>query len=763
MSTTIDIQALEQAAGLKVTPEPSLSHEALRKQQLLWSVQRLSQMQGGPLDPLRLKSSLEQLPEGMAPEPQLAALCRVLEKPAPKLLKKPDRVYAPMLACHPEAGWGVLIDRAPDGRWVMHTAQGPMPVSGDDLHRACMVVHLGPKVNLGFGLFIKPDESLTFFSHVRQTLMLYRRELVESCIASAFIGFLALATSMFSMQVYDRVIPTRSEYTLVILSVGVMLSILIELAMKFARSHVMDYVVVGLDNRLSREIFDRLLQLRVDQVPNSVGSLAAQMRGYEQVRGFYTATTLFTIIDLPLAVIFTLVIAVVASPWVALVPLVFGVVALFIGLSIRKKIMSLAKESATLSNLKTGLLVEAVEGIETIKAGSGGWKFLSRWVNVNAQTIQSDLKTRGATESVGYLSASVQQISYAGLVVVGSLVVMQGHMTMGALIASSILSGRILAPIMAIPGLLVQYSHAQAALEGLERLYTLKTDHHDVDAPLTPDVIQGHYVLSDIRFAYGDNPPALVMPRLEIRAGERIAVLGPIGAGKSSLLRLLSGLYLPQDGKVLLDGLELAHISRQVVNQKVGYLQQDHRLFHGSLRDNLLIGLPDPGDEALLQAMRRTGMDAFVASHPKGLARVITEGGKGLSGGQKQLVAFTRLVLCQPNVYLLDEPTATMDDEQERRCLQVLAQEAQTGKTMVIVTHKPTVLPLVTRIMVVVGNKVVIDGPRDTVLQQLQQGQAAASSAATSAASSAATAASSAPNAAPQGSAQPAEPTTAPV
>lgn len=702
-------------------PEPQNPSAA----QLHWAFQRLCQMQGGQLDPMRLKSALDPVAKGTADIAQLHVVCRAIDKGRPKVLKRPDRAHTPMIACHAQEGWGVLIDRAPDGRWVLQTPQGPKPVAEASLENACAVVQLGPKVNLGFGLFIRPDEDLTFFSHVRDTLLTYRRELIETCIASAFIGVLALATSLFSMQVYDRVIPTRSEYTLVILTVGVLLSILIELAMKFARSHVMDYVVVGLDNRLSREIFDRLLQLRVDQVPNSVGSLASQMRGYEQVRGFYTASTLFTLIDMPLALLFTAVIALVASPWVSAVPIVFAIIAIVIGQSIRKKIMAQAKESAALSNLKTGLLVEAVEGIETIKAGSGGWKFLSRWIGVNAQTIASDLKMRGATESVGYLSASVQQISYALLIVVGSIVVMQGHMTMGALIASSILSGRILAPIMAVPGLLVQYSHAQAALEGLERLYHLKTDHHGVEVPLTPAVLMGHYQLADIKFGYGDNPPALLVPQLEIRPGERIAVLGPIGAGKSSLLRLLSGLYHPTEGRVLIDGLDLGHISRQVINQRVGYLQQDHRLFHGTLRDNLLIGLPDPGDEVLLQAMRRTGMDRFVASHPKGLARVITEGGKGLSGGQKQLVAFTRLVLCEPNVYLLDEPTATMDDEQERRCLQVLAQEANAGKTMVIVTHKPAVLPLVTRIMVVVGNRIVIDGPRDTVLQQLQQNAAA--------------------------------------
>lgn len=691
----------------------------------VWAMQRLAQMQGGTLDALELHASLDALKNKASPFHALRAVCKQMGIKAPKLQKKLDRAHLPLLCHTSELGWCVIADQNAQGQWVALSTQGPKLVVEAALWHQAFALKLGVELGIGLGIFSKPSNELTFFSNVQETLALYKQELIEACIASAFIGFLALATSLFSMQVYDRVIPTRSEYTLLILSAGVLISILVELAMKFARSHLMDYVVVGLDAKLSREIFHRLLQLRVDQVPASVGSLAGQMRGYEQVRGFYTASTLFTLIDLPLAVFFIVVIMLVASPWVAVVPLVFGAVALMIGFSIRRKIMAQAKEGAALSNLKTGLLVEAVEGIETIKAGSGGWRFLSRWIGVNGMTIQSDLKMRSATESVGYLSATIQQISYAGLVVAGSLVVMQGHMTMGALIASSILSGRILAPIMAIPGLLVQHAHAQAALEGLEKLYLLKTDHHGVASPLTPSSLEGRFQLEEVKFAYGDNPPALIVPRLEIQPGERIAILGPIGAGKSTLLRLLSGLYHPQAGRVLLDHLDLAHIHRQVVSQHVGYLQQDHRLFQGTLRENLLIGLPDPGDDAVMAAMKRTGMDKFVAAHPKGLDRVIAEGGKGLSGGQKQLVAFTRLIVCSPKVLLLDEPTATMDDAQERQCLGVLAQEAQAGKGMVIVTHKSTVLPLVTRLMVMVGNSIVLDGPRDEILQKLNQPTAA--------------------------------------
>ena len=691
--------------------------------QLTFALQRLSQAQGSKLDNLRLRASLDALDPAAAPQTALGRLAQAMGFERVRWLTQPDPAYLPLIAHLETHGWVVLLSRTADGMWEAATPGGTVLVGNEALaQRSALLNTRAPEVAFGLSALVgRLRQEASFIGHVYGTLRLYRRDIIEACVASAFIGLMALATSLFSMQVYDRVIPTRSEYTLMILASGVLLTILIELAMKYARSHLIDHVVIGFDNRLSREIFSRLLHLRVDQVPASVGSLASQVRGYEQVRGFYTASTLFTLIDIPLGILFLLVILFIGHPLVASVPLVFGLVALTVGISIRRQVLQQAQEGAAYSNMKTGLLVEAVEGMETIKAGSGGWKFLSRWIQVSQQTIQNDLRMRGLTDTVGYLSATIQQISYAGLVVAGAYVVMQGQMTMGALIACSILSARVLAPIMAIPGLLVQHAHARAALEGLEKLYQLEVDNTGIERPLTPDRLQGHYQLVDARFAYEGAPAALAVPRLDIRSGERIAVLGPIGAGKSTLLRLLSGIYQPVAGRVMLDGLDLGHVHRQVVSQHVGYLQQDHRLFQGTLRENLLIGLPDPGDEVIMRVMQRTGMDKVAAAHPKGLDRPIMEGGKGLSGGQKQLVAFTRLMLTDPDILLLDEPTATMDEEQERRCLQVLAEEAQKGKTMVVVTHKPNVLPLVSRIIVIAGSSIVMDGPRDTVLAQLQQ------------------------------------------
>ena len=689
---------------------------------LHWAIQHIAKLRGENLDLLKLKTVLADITEALPARQQLAHVCHGLDAELAAESVIPEAVDLPFLYGDLQHGWGVVINQTPTGDWQVQNEVDSFTIGPAALAAGAFLVKFRDEATwMPHHTVTDSMLSQSFSEFAIATIKRYKAELIESSLASFVIGLLAFTTSMFSMQVYDRVIPTRSEYTLVILSLGVMLSIVFELAMKYARSKLMDFVVTGVDSRLSREIFQRLLQLRVDQLPPSVGSLAGQLRGYEQLRGFYTSSTMFTLIDLPFGIIFLLGMMAVGSVWVALVPFTFGLIGIALGMSAHKKINQFSVDSATYSNAKTGLLVEAVEGVETIKAGSGGWKFLARWIAVNSHTIKSDSQMRSFIEGIGYLSAMMQQLSYAGLIIVGSVLVMQGSMTMGALIACSILSGRVLAPILALPGLLVQKGQAMAALKGIEAIYKLKTDTHGVLRPLVPDDVHGHFKISSAKFAYPGNPPALMVNSLNIAAGENVAILGPIGAGKSTLLRLLSGLYVPQEGQVLLDGLDLSHISRQVISQKIGYLQQDHRLFQGTLRENLLIGMPDPGDKVIKDAMARTGMLSFVAAHPKGLERPIMEGGRGLSGGQKQLLAFTRLVLCDPAIFLLDEPTASMDDEQERRCIQVMQELVSAGKMLVVVTHKPNILPLVSRIIIVAGHTIAMDGPRDAVLQRLSQ------------------------------------------
>lgn len=688
---------------------------------LVEAIRYLLSQQGYPVDNIRLNDVIRQHSDESRNNRQsirevggiIAVLQGIGIKDMPELLEQPDAAFLPLLAYRADLGWGVIDSQTPQKSWNFRQENNHVHTRADEL-------------SLVLKIRLKDDpikqRKVSFSDLLKSDLGNYKGILIEAVIATFLINMLALAVSLFSMQVYDRVIPTRSEYTLIILASGVFLVILFEAFMKFSRSRIMDKVVVGLDQYLSREVFQRLLKVRIDQMPGSVGSMAAQLRGYEQVRSFFTASTLFGLVDLPMTIIFISLVAFIGSPLVAVVPVIAAVIAIVMGLSARKRIDAIAAEGATASYYKTGLLVEAVEGVETIKAGAGNWKFLSRWLDVMNVTIKNDLDMKHTNDNLTYFTQMLQQVSYVGIVIVGSFVVMQGDMTMGGLIACSILGGRVLAPVMTLPGLLVQYSHAKAAKLNIEALFELEQDNHDVAYPLSPSRINGLYQCENVVFNYKDNDrPAIQVNKLTIRPGERIAILGPIGSGKSTLLKVLAGLYAPTKGQVLLDGLDIHQISRETLSERLGYLQQDHRLFQGTLRENLLIGMAAPDDDVLQDALIKTGLINLVASHSSGLDLPISEGGRGLSGGQKQLVAFTRLLLTKPNVFLLDEPTASMDNRQEQRCLQVLKQALTEGQTFIVSTHKTALLELVDRLIIMDNQRIIMDGPKQAVLDGLRK------------------------------------------
>ena len=688
----------------------------------LYALGRLAQLQGEAVDRLALHEAVqsaeqaaEQDASGQAPQAQLQTVTRLLQIKPARWLRVPDAAAVPALL-HDGRTWGVLRGTNAHGQWVSEwfdptSQRWEEQTIADDLafHQIARL-----RLTRAFEASKSP-----IFRLIKDEVFSHKKALFDAALGGVVINLIALATSFYSMQVYDRVVPTGATQTLLVLTLGMALAALFELIAKHVRSGLYESLVDQVDQRLSRAIYLRFLSVRLDQLPGSVGALAAQMRGYEMVRSFMTSITGQLTVDAPFALLFLALIAII-SGWLALIPAVFFVLSVAVGLYYRAQVALLATKATAAGNLKTGLLVETIEGAETIKSGQGGWRMLSRWMKTNDEARSYEQRVRHIQENAQHLMATFQQISYVALVALGALLINKGDITMGALIACSILSGRVLTPAGMIPGQLVQWAHTKAALAGLDRLWALQDDHHGCEQPLLPSIIDGNYRFEDVASRYGPNK-ALEIKALSIRAGDKIGVLGPIGGGKTTFLRLLSGMYKPQEGRLLLDDMDISHISKPVLAQHVGYLQQEGRLFAGSLRDNLVLGMIDPGDSVILEAARSTGlMAAVIARHPKGLQQDIFEGGSGLSGGQRQMVNLTRVFLRRPNIWLLDEPTASLDRNAELQVIAALKGALSAQDTLVLVTHKTEMLAVVDRLLVIVNHQIVMDGPRDQVLARLQ-------------------------------------------
>ncbi|AXS80352.1 ATP-binding cassette domain-containing protein [Dechloromonas sp. HYN0024] len=693
--------------------------------QLLVSLLRLAQIQMQPVDRLGLQAAVNDLDGAtLSPEATVLTLMKTMSLPRPKLIAGAqfDPTQLPALLFSPDKGWGVLKGQNALGKWISEWFDGENnqwhELALDHLN-ACQLAKLA---------LVKPfDASRSpVFRLIKDTVLQHKSSLVEIVLGGVMINLIALATSIYSMQVYDRVVPTGATQTLLALTLGVLGVIFFEFVIKLVRSNLNQRMADFIDTYLARTIYTRLLSVRMDQMPSSVGGLAAQLKSYETVRSFLSTLPTQVLVDIPFFILYTLVILAIAG-WLAGIALVFAIASLVLGLAYRKRVEALSQSVNQAVNLKMGLLVETIEGAETIKSGQGGWRMLMRWLQTADDARTAEFDMRNVSEHSQYWVALLHQISYVCMVAAGAMMVSRGELTMGALIACTILSGRVLAPIGTIPAILVQWGHCKAALQGLDRVWSLQDDHFGVDHPVALERVQGLYEFDQVEFAYGANK-AFQVANLQIRPGEKIGVLGPIGSGKTTLLRLLSGMYKPQKGTIKLDHVDLSHIGKPILAEQVGYLQQDGRLFAGTLRDNLILGLVDPGDQAILDAAALTGLqEAVLAQHPLGLQQPITEGGIGLSGGQKQLANLTRVFLRQPRIWLLDEPTASLDRNSEVAVIKALATKLRPEDTLVLVTHKSEMLNLVDRLIVVVNHQVIMDGPKAEVIQKLQNQPAAAS------------------------------------
>lgn len=547
----------------------------------------------------------------------------------------------------------------------------------------------------------------------------YRGAFTDAVFATFLVSLVGLVGAMYSMQVYDRVVPTKGYYTLLVLSVGALIGIALELLLKQVRAHMVERACKMIDQELSAVFFGKALDIRMDARPRTVGTFASQIRHFESVRNFMTASTLFILADAPFALFFVVVIGLIS--WqVALVPLLMVPLSMVVGWSFRKPIERATALHMAESNRKNGLLIEAIDGIESVKAASGEWKLLERWRQLTALLGQHELYTKSLSTLSGNLAQTLQQVTYIGMVAVGAWCITQGDLTMGGLIACTIISGRALSPLAQLPGLIVQWKHAEIALKGLDGIMGLPSDRDAGARLVVPQTCAGHLRLEKVAFTYGDGRAVLEVPALTVAPGERVAVLGAVGSGKSTLIKLMSGLFKPSAGAVYLDDVDVMHLAPEFVREHVGYLPQDVRLFQGTLRENLTLGLPSPSDSQLLHAAAMTGLDQVIQKHPKGLELEISEGGRGLSGGQRQLVGLTRLLLMQPRLMLLDEPTASMDAQLESKVMKHLFEELAPQAALVVVTHKPALLSHVNRIVVIDQGRVVLDGPRDQVLARLR-------------------------------------------
>ncbi len=568
--------------------------------------------------------------------------------------------------------------------------------------------------------FNRSKEKSSAYEMFKKVALEQKRLLVYAAAATFSINTLALGTSLYTMQVYDRVVPTGAISTLVALTIGVFIAIFLEMMIKFSRSVLLDYATKKMDIEYSNDIFERFLRIRCDALPKSIGTLTGQLQSYNNVRAFITSAAMFLFIDLPFSIIFILAIFVIGGFAMGLVPIGFLILSLIVGFIFRKKIDQASKNSSMASYKKMGLMVETVENSENIKATGAGFNILNNWNRLTQEAVDDDIEIRHYSDMSSYITAFLQQLSYIAIVSLGAyLVAENGTITMGALIAMTILSGRILQPIAQLPNQFVQWGKASLAVKDLDNVYKLASDNDGITRPLSPYLDTTNIRCKDIAFGYTENSNVISVSELNIKQGEKVAILGAIGSGKSTFLKILAGLYKPTKGFVYLDGIDMQLIKRDFLTENMSYLPQTTKLFAGTLRDNLIFGMIGISDEQIIEAAKLTGLIGLINALPNGLDTVVPEGGESVSGGQKQLIALTRMIVANKKIILLDEPTASMDEGTERQIISMLHQKLSPDQTMVVVTHKPIVLNMVDRIIVLTPNGVAVDGTKEEVLAKL--------------------------------------------
>lgn len=541
-------------------------------------------------------------------------------------------------------------------------------------------------------------------------------------LASVAINMLALVIPLFTMNVYDRVFPNAAITTLWALVAGVGLALVFDAMLKWVRATVIDRIGRRVDLSVSSTIFRLIADMRLDHQSLPAGALMNTLKDYERVSDFFSSQTLATITDLFFALIFIAAIAYIGGP-LAYPPAIALALVFAMGFAILIPMRRASNKARLTQGVKTAVAVEAITDLETLKAVSGQGRMQTRWERQVADAASAQDTSKAFATFATTFTGLCQQLSSVGIIVIGVYLALQGGVTMGAVIAAMILSGRVMAPTATLASLFVRGSFAFATLRTLNQIMAMPSDRDDAPRKLNAEIEKGAFSLKDVSLSYaGGKVPALSDINLEITGQERIGIIGPIGAGKTSLTRLLAGLYAPSDGIVSLDGLNIGQISPARLRREIQMVPQESVLFSGTLAENIAFGVPDARIEDIQRAARLTGVDQIAARHPDGFSMAVSERGRNLSGGQRQMVALARALLPRPRVLILDEPTSAMDTQNEKLFIARLgAALRERPMTLIVSTHRMGLLDLVDRLVLMDGGRVRQDGPKSDVLELLDR------------------------------------------
>ncbi|WP_331256609.1 type I secretion system permease/ATPase [Candidatus Bealeia paramacronuclearis] len=544
----------------------------------------------------------------------------------------------------------------------------------------------------------------------------------QAIFASIFINLFTLAGTIFTLTVYDRVIPHAAFETLWVLVSGIVVVFIFDFILRGLRGYFVDTAGKNADILLSSMLFDRLMGIRMDKRPPSAGMLVNELREFESLREFMSSATLLALADLPFLFIFLGVIWVIGGMVVA-VPFVVIPTVVAVTYFLQKPLETTTQLNLKQMGVRHALLIEAVQGVETIKGLGAEGKLQRQWESFLQENAETGLKSKLLNAKAVNFALLAQNLNNMGIVIVGAYEIAAHNMTMGALVACVILAGRAMTPISQLVGLMTRINQSKAALKKLNTIVNLPVDRPKGHQFLSKPHIEGAVEFKNVAFAYPEEETyALNNLSFKIKAGEKVALVGRIGSGKSTIEKLVMGFYPPYEGNVLIDGIDLRQIDPVDLRNNISYIPQDIFLFYGTIKDNISMGGLSLSDEEILKASQMVGAHDFIRKHPHGYGMRLGEGGSGLSGGQRQTIACARALTSKASIYLFDEPTAMMDSGSEMNFIQQLKQHTES-KTLIIITHRPPLLALVDRIIVIDRGGVVADGPKDQVLQALAQGQ----------------------------------------